>query len=203
MTSLQRYSSKIKTHFKEDWTVKTRCNNNRLNVGGIISRKIKFKPLFVSLGLHKTSHEFDVIRSNYFCYTYEEINYILKFGDIYEKEDREKNIILSHFTIVEYTPSRASEYFSVFEKYFCASNNDCVTQYDLNDSIQLRTRVISRAENVDGIDNLLAKLKYFKTCAICDRRLQIWAKKKDYEEITDLFEDPTDIIVAEIFKFLQ
>ncbi|KAE9525302.1 hypothetical protein AGLY_014370 [Aphis glycines] len=128
MTSLQKYSSEMKTHFKVDWTVKTRCNNNRLNTG-----------------------------------------------------------ILDIATI-------GKACISVTKKYFCATNNDCVTKYDRNDSI-LRNRIKTSAKYVDSIDDLLSSLKNFKTCATCDRRLQVWVKEKDFAEISDLFEDPPDIII--------
>lgn len=201
MTSLQKYLSEMKSHFKVDWTVKTRCNNNRLNVGGIISRKIKFKPLFISIGLLKTFSEFDLIRSNYFCYTYEEMNYILEFGDIYAEENRENNMILSYFKVLDIA-TISKTCISVTQKYFCAINNDCIIKYDRNDSI-LRCRTKTSAKYADNIDDLLSLLKNFKTCATCDRPLQVWVKEKDFAEISDVFEDPPDIIVTKIFKSLQ
>jgi len=73
---------------------------------------------------------------------------------------------------------RPSTYLPVTEKYFCASNNDCVTEYNINDSIQLHRRVKSSAEYVDDIDKLLSTLKNIKTCPTCDRRQEDMGEEK-------------------------
>jgi len=70
---------------------KTNCLSSRLVMGDII-RKIKYRPIFVELNIDNTALEFDVIRANLFCYTYEEMFYILKFRYIDPDLNREKKL---------------------------------------------------------------------------------------------------------------
>lgn len=186
MTLFDRNTSVNNMQPKVDWIVNTRCNNNRIDLEGKITRKIKYSPLLVSLGLQNTSLEFDVIRSNYFCYTYTEMYYILKFGYIHTDLNKEINFFFFNIKVVDYTMFGASEDDPIIQKFFCASNTVCVIEYnDINDFIELRTRVKSSIEYVDGIERLLLTLHNFKSCATCNRRLQIWAGEEDLEKIVD------------------
>jgi len=132
--------------------------------------------------------------------------YILKFGYIHADLNKEKNIIFSNLIVIDYAMFGASVHAPTTQKYFCASNTVCVIEYnDINDFIELRTRVKSSVEYVDGIERLLFTLRNFKTCATCNRRLQVWAGEEDLEKISDyLGGELNDSDIAEkIFDFLH
>jgi len=92
-------------HQRVDWVVNTNCNYNKIVLGDNIIRKIQYKPLLVDLGLHDTAIEYDVIRVNYFCYTYVELYYILKFGYTSAEINKDKNYISSDYFRTTYNSS--------------------------------------------------------------------------------------------------
>lgn len=68
------------------WEETTNCRNNFAVSRYKITRKLKFKPLSIALGIYTVSSELPIIRANYFFYTYNELNYILYVADTYDRD---------------------------------------------------------------------------------------------------------------------
>ncbi|XP_025198862.1 uncharacterized protein LOC112597138 [Melanaphis sacchari] len=192
MMHFDRYTSENNMHSKIDWKVKLNWFNNRVDSGSSIMRRIKYRPLIVDLKLTNIPSEYEFIRANFFCYTYDEMCYILKFNYIFGHFASERNIIFSNYIISEYISVGGSTNGPTTTKYFCGNGATCLIEYNYNNShefIQLNTRTRLSVDCVIVIDDLLTILKEFKKCVVCERRLQLWAVHHEVEFIKEAIFD--------------
>jgi len=86
MKHVNNFTSTYYSREKFLWEEITDCHNN-INVSRrMIIRKLKFKPLSIALRIYNVSTELAIIRANYFCYTYNELMYILYVVNMYNKD---------------------------------------------------------------------------------------------------------------------
>jgi len=169
------------------WTVKTKCLFYRLELlNNIILRKIKYKPLLVDSGLDDGAIEFDVIKANYFCYTYPEMYYILKFGYTSAELNKDKNFICSNYFESVYISIDGSINTPPIIKYFCEKGRrDCRTNFN-NELVEVSTKIKSNHEEVNETSAFLFVLRNFKKCEVCGRRIQIWVGEIQFERISNI-----------------
>jgi len=187
MTRFYIYTSIKLGQEKIHWVEGTGCMENYTTWNDRIIRKIKYNPILIDLRISNTVCEFDVIRANYFCYTYVEMVYILHFGyNMAIILNKEKDYIFTSYLNVEYLVAGTSINDSPIDIYFCISSNSrCRTIFNRENINKMQLSSRNKKNNVLVKDKrtLLDLLKDFKTCEVCGRRLQIWIGEKELGKI--------------------
>ncbi|CAI6358432.1 unnamed protein product [Macrosiphum euphorbiae] len=189
MTWFYIYTSINLEQEKIHWVEGTGCTENYTTRNDRIIRKIKYNPILIDLRISNTVCEFDVIRANYFCYTYVEMVYILNFGyNIPAILNKEEDYIFTSYLNVEYLVAGSSINDSPIDIYFCNSSNyRCRTVFSRTNINKMQLSSRNKKNNVlVKIKNVVRFITDFKTCEVCGRRLQIWIGEQELGKIYEI-----------------
>jgi len=99
---MEQVTNFISTNYAHEnllWDERTNCHNNYTGTNRKILRKLRFNPLSIAMGIARTTSVLPIVRANYFCYTFKELNYILNVASIHKKD---MELILSLYLETKY-----------------------------------------------------------------------------------------------------